>query len=84
MGNLTPNPIIKVKNKKEDSVLESDIKNKSENRKVFVVKNKYWKLKIKQSAPNCVQKNIKNAASTDLRVFAYKYNSTNEGISNIS
>lgn len=35
-------------------------------------------------APNCVQKNIKKAASTALRVFANLYKIINEGISKAS
>jgi hypothetical protein len=49
-----------------------------------VIKNKYKKLKIKNNAPNCVQKNIKYAASMQRLVFANLYKIKNEGINNIS
>ena len=51
---------------------------------VWVIKNKYKKLKIKTSAPNCVQKNIKYAASIQRRVFANLYKMKKDGISSIS
>ena len=54
------------------------------NDEVFVIKNKYKKLKIKKNAPNCVQKNIKYAASILRRVFANLYKIKNDGINNIS
>ena len=48
------------------------------------VKNKYNNPKIKNSAPNCVQKNIKYAASTQRSVFANLYRIKKEGTNNIS
>jgi hypothetical protein len=48
------------------------------------IKNKYIKHKIKNKAPNCVQKNIKYAASTHLRVLANLYKIKNEGTNSIS
>lgn len=50
----------------------------------FVKINIYMNINNKNNAPNCVQKNIKQAASTHLRVFAYLYNIKKEGINNIS
>lgn len=47
-------------------------------------KNKYKKPKIKKSAPNWVQKNIKYAASIQRLVLANLYNIKNEGINNNS
>lgn len=49
-----------------------------------VRKNKYKKLNNKNKAPNCVQKNIKYAASTHLRVLANLYSIKKEGINNNS
>jgi len=48
------------------------------------MKNKYRKLKIRNIAPNCVQKNIKYAASTHRRVFAKLYNIKKDGTNNNS
>lgn len=42
------------------------------------------KPKIKNKAPNWVQKNIKYEASTHLRVLANLYKMKNEGTNNIS
>jgi hypothetical protein len=42
------------------------------------------KLSIRNIAPNCVQKNIKYAASIARRVFANLYRIKKEGIRNIS
>jgi hypothetical protein len=50
----------------------------------FVIKNKDKKLKIKNNAPNCVQKNIKYAASMQRLVFANLYRIKNDGIKSIS
>jgi len=51
----------------------------------FCVKKKiYIKLKIKNKAPNCVQKNIKYAASTHLFVLANLYKIKKEGTNNNS
>lgn len=55
------------------------MKNKLDKKNDSVIKNIYWKLKIKKTAPNCVQKNIKKAASTALRVLAYWYKIKKEG-----
>lgn len=49
-----------------------------------VIKYKYKKLKIRNKAPNWVQKNIKYAASTQRRVFANLYKIKKEGIKSIS
>jgi hypothetical protein len=49
-----------------------------------VIKNKYKKPNIRNSAPNWVQKNIKYADSTQRRVFAKLYNIKKEGISRSS
>ena len=46
----------------------------------LVNKNKYKKLNIKNKAPNCVQKNIRYAASIHLLVFANLYKIKKEGI----
>jgi hypothetical protein len=54
------------------------------NDEVCVIKNRYKKLKIKNNAPNCVQKNIKYAASIQRRVFANLYKIKKDGINNIS
>ena len=43
------------------------------------IKNRYKKAKIKNKAPNWVQKNIKYAASTQRRVFAKLYKIKKEG-----
>jgi hypothetical protein len=44
----------------------------------------YKNAKIKKRAPNCVQKNIRYAASTHFRVLAKLYKIKNEGTNNIS
>lgn len=49
-----------------------------------VIKNKYKKLKIRKRAPNCVQKNIRYAASIQRLVFAYLYKIKKDGSNNIS
>lgn len=54
------------------------------NEEVPVVKNMYKKPKMRNKAPNCVQKNIKYAASTHRRVFAKLYKMKKDGTSNIS
>jgi hypothetical protein len=59
MGNFTPKPIIQQINKTltskgekaNNEILKKDME--------FVIKNTYKKLKIKNRAPNCVQKNIR-------------------------
>jgi hypothetical protein len=84
MGSLTPKPTIQHKNKKLISKEEKEKEVTAEKDKVFTSRNKYKKLKIKNNAPNWVQKNIKYAASTHRRVFANLYKIKNEGISNIS
>lgn len=48
------------------------------------IKKRYRKAKMRKSAPNCVQKNIKQAASTQRRVLAKLYKMKKEGTSNIS
>lgn len=48
------------------------------------IKNKYKKLKIKNKAPNWVQKNIKYAASTQRLVLANLYKIKKDGIRSIS
>lgn len=48
------------------------------------IKNIYINAKIKNIAPNWVQKNIKYAASTQRRVLANLYKIKNEGTNNIS
>jgi hypothetical protein len=48
------------------------------------IKKRYKKEKIRKRAPNCVQKNIKYAASTQRRVLAKLYKMKNEGTSSIS
>jgi len=48
------------------------------------IKNKYKKLKIKNKAPNWVQKNIRYAASIQRLVLANLYRIKKEGINNIS
>jgi hypothetical protein len=48
------------------------------------IKNKYKNPKIKNKAPNCVQKNIKYAASIHLLVLANLYKIKNEGTNSIS
>jgi hypothetical protein len=59
MGNFTPKPIIQHRNKKFISNLEKFVFEICENELKPQTKNKYKKLKIKNKAPNCVQKNIK-------------------------
>jgi hypothetical protein len=51
---------------------------------VCVKKIKYKKLNIRNKAPNCVQKNIKYAASIHRRVFANLYKIKKEGTNSIS
>jgi hypothetical protein len=48
------------------------------------VKNIYKKPKIRNKAPNWVQKNIKYAASMHLLVFANLYSMKKDGTSSIS
>ena len=79
MGNFTPKPINQQRNRKFSSKGEKVIKLKPENEDVPQIKNKYKKLNIRNMAPNCVQKNIKQAASTQRRVFAKLYRIKNEG-----
>jgi len=55
-----------------------------EKRELSETKNKYINPKIKKSAPNCVQKNIKYAASTHLLVLANLYKIKKDGTSSIS
>jgi len=45
---------------------------------------RYKNPNIRNKAPNCVQKNIKYAASTHFLVFAKLYSIKKDGISNIS
>ena len=59
MGSLTPNPIIQQIKKKLTSKVEKQKLLKNKNDEELHTKNKYKKLKIKNNAPNCVQKNIK-------------------------
>jgi CRISPR/Cas system type I-B associated protein Csh2 (Cas7 group RAMP superfamily) len=48
------------------------------------MKKRYRKLKIKNKAPNWVQKNIKYEASIHFRVLANLYNIKKDGIKSIS
>jgi hypothetical protein len=59
MGNLTPKPTIQHINRKLTSKDEKLNKLITQKEEVSHIKNKYKKLKIKNKAPNCVQKNIK-------------------------
>ena len=70
--------------KKLTSKLEKLNKLRIQNDELLQIKNKYKKLKIKNRAPNWVQKNIKYAASTHLRVLANLYKIKKDGINNIS
>ena len=84
IGNLTPNPIIQQINKKlvsNTEKLKLLIIKKDDD---WQIKNKQRKLKIKKSAPNWVQKNIKYEASTHFLVLANLYKIKKEGINNIS
>ena len=55
-----------------------------ENEESPTIKNRYRNPKIKNNAPNWVQKNIKYAASTHLLVLANLYKIKNDGTSSIS
>jgi len=84
MGSLTPKPIIQQMNKKlisNDEKLKLLMIQKEEEPHM---KNKYRKLKIKNKAPNWVQKNIKYAASTQRRVLANLYKIKKDGTRSIS
>ena len=76
---MTPNPKIQHINKKLISNLDNSKFDKLKKEEVWYIKNKYKKLKIKNKAPNWVQKNIKYDASIDLRVLAYLYKIKKEG-----
>lgn len=49
-----------------------------------VIKKRYNNARIKNSAPNCVQKNMRYAASTHRLVLANLYKMKKEGTSSIS
>ena len=55
-----------------------------ENVELPTIKNKYKNPNIRNKAPNWVQKNIKQAASTHLLVLANLYKIKKEGTNNIS
>ena len=59
MGNFTPNPTKKQMNRKLTSKAEKKQFDTFKKLELPTMKNKYKKPKIKNSAPNCVQKNIK-------------------------
>jgi DNA polymerase II small subunit/DNA polymerase delta subunit B len=59
MGNLTPKPTIQHIKKKLTSKLEKLNKLITQKEEVSHIKKRYKKLKIRNKAPNCVQKNIK-------------------------
>jgi hypothetical protein len=54
------------------------------NREELQTKNMYKKPNINHKAPNCVQKNIRYAASTHRLVLAKLYRIKNDGISKVS
>ena len=56
----------------------------TENLELLQIINKYTKPNNKNNAPNCVQKNIKYAASIHRRVLANLYKIKKEGTNNIS
>jgi len=84
MGNLTPKPISQQVNKKFSSKGESATKVNIWKDEVPQIKNKYKNEKIKNNAPNWVQKNIRYAASTHLLVFAKLYKIKKDGTNSIS
>jgi hypothetical protein len=84
MGNFTPNPKIRHTKIKLTSKGEINVLAMLENDESPVIKNKYKSARIKNNAPNWVQKNIKYAASTHLRVLANLYKIKKEGTKSIS
>jgi len=70
MGSFTPKPKIKQMNMKLTSNSEKYKLLTLKNVELPDIKNRYIKAMIRNKAPNCVQKNIKYAASTALLVFA--------------
>jgi hypothetical protein len=70
MGNLTPNPMKKNKTKVKVWWLEKLYRPREEKRVDPVTTKSSTKAKTRNMAPNWVQKNIKKAASTHLRVLA--------------
>jgi hypothetical protein len=59
MGNFTPKPAIQQIKKKLVSKTENSSNVINCKDEVPTIKNKYKKLKIRERAPNCVQKNIR-------------------------
>jgi len=59
MGNLTPKPIKHVRKMKLTSKFEKYDRDTTEKVDVSATKNMYKNPKIRNSAPNCVQKNIR-------------------------
>lgn len=84
MGSLTPKPANQQKNKKFNSKVEKWKVETTKKDEVPTRKKRYKKLKIKNSAPNWVQKNMRYAASTHRRVLAKLYKMKNEGTKSIS
>jgi hypothetical protein len=81
---LTPNPKIRHINMKLSSKGDINVLEILEKEDSPVRKNRYIRANIKNSAPNCVQKNIKYAASTHLRVLANLYSIKKDGTRSIS
>ena len=84
MGSLTPNPNIKHTNIKLTSKGDINVFAMLEKVESPVIKKRYNRAKIRNSAPNCVQKNMRYAASTHRLVLANLYKIKKEGTNNIS